>query len=85
MRERAAEQYVPLAGGSGSATDSRLKFAPMEEDGDEDEFDEEVDAHAGVWRIADAHNATLACVGTAVLVTCAAILAQLDYSAVMGR
>jgi hypothetical protein len=38
-----------------------------------------------MWRIADAHNATLACVGTAVLVTCAAILAQLDYGAVMGR
>ena len=36
-----------------------MKFAPMEEDGDEDEFDEEV-THAGVWRIADAHNATLA-------------------------
>ena len=30
-------------------------------------------------RIADAHNATLAYVGTAVPVTCAAILAQLDY------
>ena len=50
-----------------------------------DEFETEFDCHAGMWRIADAHNATLACVGTAVLVTCAAILAQLDYGAVMGR
>ena len=86
-RERCAEQYAPLTGGSGMGPSdgARLKFAPMEEDGEEDEFDEEVYAHAGVWRIADAHNATLACVGTAVLVTCAAILARLDYSAVMGR
>ena len=68
-----------LAGGSG-ATDS-LEVCAMEEDGDEDEFDEEVDAGCGGsptrttrrWRA-----------GTAVLVTCAAILAQLDYSAVMG-
>ena len=79
-RER-LERYAPLAGDEGSKTRaSSSESAPSG-----DEFETEFDCHAGMWRIADAHNATLACVGTAVLVTCAAILAQLDYGAVMGR
>ena len=80
-RER-LERYAPLAGDEGGKTrTSSSESAPS----GGDEFETEFDCHAGMWRIADAHNATLACVGTAVLVTCAAILAQLDYGAVMGR
>ena len=78
-RER-LERYAPLAGHEGKTRASSSESAPTG-----DEFETEFDCHAGMWRIADAHNATLACVGTAVLVTCAAILAQLDYGAVMGR
>ena len=78
-RER-LERYAPLAGDEGKTRASSSESAPIG-----DEFETEFDSHAGMWRIADAHNATLACVGTAVLVTCAAILAQLDYGAVMGR
>lgn len=74
------ERYAPLAGDEGKTRASSSESAPSG-----DEFETEFDCHAGMWRIADAHNATLACVGTAVLVTCAAILAQLDYGAVMGR
>ena len=80
-RER-LERYAPLAGDEGGKTrTSSSESAPS----GGDEFETEFDCHAGMWRIVDAHNATLACVGTAVLVTCAAILAQLDYGAVMGR
>ena len=78
-RER-LERYAPLAGHEVKTRASSSESAPSG-----DEFETEFDCHAGMWRIADAHNATLACVGTAVLVTCAAILAQLDYGAVMGR
>ena len=78
-RER-LERYAPLAGHEVKTRASSSESAPTG-----DEFETEFDCHAGMWRIADAHNATLACVGTAVLVTCAAILAQLDYGAVMGR
>ena len=78
-RER-LERYAPLAGHEVKTRASSSESAPGG-----DEFETEFDCHAGMWRIADAHNATLACVGTAVLVTCAAILAQLDYGAVMGR
>ena len=79
-RER-LERYAPLAGDEGGKT----RASSSESAPGGDEFETEFDSHAGMWRIADAHNATLACVGTAVLVTCAAILAQLDYGAVMGR
>ena len=79
-RER-LERYAPLAGDEGSKT----RASSSESAPGGDEFETEFDCHAGMWRIADAHNATLACVGTAVLVTCAAILAQLDYGAVMER
>ena len=78
-RER-LERYAPLAGHEVKTRASSSESAPSG-----DEFETEFDCHAGMGRIADAHNATLACVGTAVLVTCAAILAQLDYGAVMGR
>ena len=78
-RER-LERYAPLAGDEVKTRASSSESGPTG-----DEFETEFDCHAGMWRIADAHNATLACVGTAVLVTCAAILAQLDYGAVMGR
>ena len=71
-RER-LERYAPLAGHEVKTRASSSESAPSG-----DEFETEFDCHAGMWRIADAHNATLACVGTAVLVTCAAILAQLE-------